>query len=554
MLDCFTTSLSSSWAGDTSSFSISNNQLLAAADKAIFWGTSFGANQRASIKLGTSLSSGQAIALHLKASGSNYNNGVVEVAYTQGSGVQITLNDGKTSPNWLAVGGATALSLIAGDTLSAEALSSGVINVYKNGALVSSQNASGQAGSLAWSMSRTGQVGLWTNAAGALLDDFDGGTLGGANAPGAAKVWAKPAAQATPPTGGWTRSYYYFGGSRVAMRERTSSANNGTVTWLHGDHLGSASLTTNASGQKIGEMRYKPFGEVRSEWWASGTASTDLLWTGQRRESSNYVGSINDFNARFFSPIIGRFVSADTIVPNFANPQSLNRFSYVRNSPLNFIDPTGHAEQCDEYTPCGGGMDKTEYYINKAKEGIRDAASNVFDKVGYILPSVQVSYARVEIGSCDKNKCTGAVGEGFYKYGPSNSIVTLNIDKGDAAIGAPPRVTGVQINLPGDYSVENAPGVQIPIASVGSKQKIYAIVGVTEFKGKIVPFVGGQTEADLLNNPNSSGMAKAGLALKIFYLPQFNSRQNGQSSDKSKDKTLNVNPKDTPKIPIIPLL
>ena len=42
---------------------------------------------------------------------------------------------------------------------------------------------------------------------------------------------------------------------------------------------------------------------------------------------------IYDYGARFYSPKLGRFLSADTIVPNVHNPQDLNRFSYVRNNP-----------------------------------------------------------------------------------------------------------------------------------------------------------------------------------------------------------------------------
>jgi hypothetical protein len=63
------------------------------------------------------------------------------------------------------------------------------------------------------------------------------------------RVADKPAAQVTVPAGGHHVSYYYFNGQRVAMRKRTSSAINGTVYWLHGDHLGSASVVTNSSGQ-----------------------------------------------------------------------------------------------------------------------------------------------------------------------------------------------------------------------------------------------------------------------------------------------------------------
>jgi RHS repeat-associated protein len=48
--------------------------------------------------------------------------------------------------------------------------------------------------------------------------------------------------------------------------------------------------------------------------------------------------------ARWYDPAIGRWLSLDTIVPDPANPQSLDRLSYVQNNPLKYIDPTGHCE------------------------------------------------------------------------------------------------------------------------------------------------------------------------------------------------------------------
>jgi RHS repeat-associated protein len=48
------------------------------------------------------------------------------------------------------------------------------------------------------------------------------------------------------------------------------------------------------------------------------------------------------YNARYYDPTIGRFISADTIVPNPADPQQLNRYSYVTNNPVRYTDPTGH--------------------------------------------------------------------------------------------------------------------------------------------------------------------------------------------------------------------
>jgi len=46
--------------------------------------------------------------------------------------------------------------------------------------------------------------------------------------------------------------------------------------------------------------------------------------------------------ARWYDPYLARWLSADTVVPNLEDPQSLNRFSYVRNNPLGFCDETGH--------------------------------------------------------------------------------------------------------------------------------------------------------------------------------------------------------------------
>ena len=83
------------------------------------------------------------------------------------------------------------------------------------------------------------------------------------------------------------------------------------------------------------------FGEVR---WQNGTIPTDRTFTGQLAEPSG-LGSLMDYNAREYSPVLGRFLSADTIVPNPGNPNSFNRYSYVENSSLKYTDPSGHCPQ-----------------------------------------------------------------------------------------------------------------------------------------------------------------------------------------------------------------
>jgi RHS repeat-associated protein len=94
-------------------------------------------------------------------------------------------------------------------------------------------------------------------------------------------------------------------------------------------------------------MRYYAFGETRL---STGSMFTDRLYTGQRQIAE--LG-IYHYNARFYSPKLGRFLSADTLMSGFASPQNLNRFSYVANNPARYTDPSGHMMAAD--TEGGGG-------------------------------------------------------------------------------------------------------------------------------------------------------------------------------------------------------
>ena len=94
---------------------------------------------------------------------------------------------------------------------------------------------------------------------------------------------------------------------------------------------------------------------------------TDKLFTGQREITG--LG-IYHYGARFYSPKLGRFLSEDTIVPGYTNPQSLNRYSYVTNNPLRYTDPTGH-KACDESDGLGNCMTNAQVYNQMIKKSKR---------------------------------------------------------------------------------------------------------------------------------------------------------------------------------------
>jgi hypothetical protein len=52
------------------------------------------------------------------------------------------------------------------------------------------------------------------------------------------------------------------------------------------------------------------------------------------------------YGARYYDSALGRFIQADTIVPQAGNPQSLNRYAYVLNNPVRYTDPSGHCPVC----------------------------------------------------------------------------------------------------------------------------------------------------------------------------------------------------------------
>jgi len=127
-----------------------------------------------------------------------------------------------------------------------------------------------------------------------------------------------------------TTKTYYFGASRVAVREA------GVLSYLHSDQLSSVSASTDANGKVVGRQLFEPFGAVRATF---GEVNGSWGWATHRKMEDT---GLTFMRARWYAPGLGRFVSPDSIVPGPSEPQLLNRYSYVYNRPLNLVDPTGH--------------------------------------------------------------------------------------------------------------------------------------------------------------------------------------------------------------------
>ena len=134
--------------------------------------------------------------------------------------------------------------------------------------------------------------------------------------------------------------YYGLAGSVSAMRREGSGANLG-LFWVLGDHLGSASVILTASGalpNPLESVKYLPWGGVRS----GSITLTMKGYTGQYKEDS--LG-LYFYNARWLDVSLGRFIQADSIVPNAFWPGDFDRYQYLRHEVATSIVLTGQPGQ-----------------------------------------------------------------------------------------------------------------------------------------------------------------------------------------------------------------
>ncbi|QYX79530.1 hypothetical protein K1J60_26135 [Streptomyces akebiae] len=122
--------------------------------------------------------------------------------------------------------------------------------------------------------------------------------------------------------------YYSHGGQPVAVRTTAG------LTWIAGDHNGTASVQVDAATQAVTRRHMTPFGEAR------GAAAKS--WVGER----GFVGGTQDptglthLGAREYDPATGRFISVDPVA-DVTDPQQINGYAYSNNNPVTFADPDG---------------------------------------------------------------------------------------------------------------------------------------------------------------------------------------------------------------------
>ena len=151
---------------------------------------------------------------------------------------------------------------------------------------------------------------------------------------------------------GWYKDNVFAGSGSAIIASENASAGACTTCYYTTDHLGSTRMLTDQYGDAVTRHDYMPFGvEISANTYSRGStfgSTTDVIekFTGQIRDQE---AGLDYFNARFFTPAVGRFNSVDpgNAGGSLISSQSWNAYSYALNDPCDLVDPAGLAP-----TPC----------------------------------------------------------------------------------------------------------------------------------------------------------------------------------------------------------
>jgi RHS repeat-associated protein len=207
--------------------------------------------------------------------------------------------------------------------------------------------------------------------------------------------------------------HYYANGQRIASRV------DDNLYYILGDHLGSTSLVVDESGAEQGYVIYDAYGQVVENTLPEGL--TDRLYTGQVLDAST---GLFYYNARYYDPFVGQFTQPDSLVADPLDPRAWNRFSYVYNSPVNLVDPTGHfacggvclfaigfiVGSLTNYAAGAYFSDDPASYLLSQEAGIDLLTGGIFGGVASLLSPGVVTFraaARVSAGTIFRRQAIG---------------------------------------------------------------------------------------------------------------------------------------------------
>ncbi|RKR86671.1 RHS repeat-associated protein [Micromonospora pisi] len=168
------------------------------------------------------------------------------------------------------------------------------------------------------------------------LYDADGDRLISRD-PGGATLYLPDGSEIRKPTSGTATGtrYYSHAGTTIAMRTAAG------LSWLVGDHHGTAEATISNTNMAVARRRTTPFGEIRGTTTGTWPSAMDKGFVG----GTNDKTGLTHLGAREYDASLGRFISVDQVL-DVTDPQQMNGYSYSNNSPTTLSDASGLRPEC----------------------------------------------------------------------------------------------------------------------------------------------------------------------------------------------------------------
>ena len=283
----------------------------------------------------------------------------------------------------------------------------------------------------------------------------------------------------------------YFGPLPLLVQQDSQNGPQLGTWFYHNGQIGSSALVTDALGNEATGFLYLPYGEI-DQAHSNGGYSTTFDFTSQERDPES---DLMYYRSRFYDPSIGRFLTPDSTIPNWRDPQAFNRYAYVDGNPIRYTDPTGH-KSCGWNLDCQihSALDKAAHAVGAAVQAASNASANHLAQswqtdieepwkynvdryraqlhtivdIHAIVAGISVAIIASPLGPVEAGALGGAAG-GFV-YGAGHGLVDGNsVDKA-LNQGLREAATGAIVGATAGWIVGIPPAAALPVLGTASLQ------------------------------------------------------------------------------------
>lgn len=202
----------------------------------------------------------------------------------------------------------------------------------------------------------------------------------------------------------------YLNGKGIHVTEQQGASTTTKTQYLLTDHLGSITGFTGDNGALIDELSFDAWGKRRNADWTPLTTVYEGFERGFTYHEHYDLFSMVEMNGRVYDPVVGRFLSPDILIQDELDVQNYNRYSYVLNNPLKYIDPTGYAGQRVYNQPIGPNLPK-----NSGGYSIVNAYGSNSSYGEYGLIAGSTNYEIYNLSQSNNNHFNNAINDGILR-------------------------------------------------------------------------------------------------------------------------------------------